>query len=137
MSSATTSIWQNLVGQCWTDGADGNVLVYLGYGIDDPYAVHVLLATTATLTSLVLVVGRDLLAEGLGSPAGDGDIRVAPFTPGRLCLTIHEPIGDLWIIVDADDVRSFMIDTFALVPLGDETRHLDLDCELRALTDRS
>jgi hypothetical protein len=137
MSSPTTSIWQTLVGQCWADQADGNVLVYLSYTIDDPYAVHVLLATRVTFASLVLVVGRDLLAEGLGSPAGDGDIRVAPFTPGRLCITVHGIIGDLWVILDADDIRRFMIDTFALVPLGEETRHLDLDQELRALTDQS
>jgi Streptomyces sporulation and cell division protein, SsgA len=135
MTSPTTSIWQSLVGQCWTDRADGNVLVYLGYATDDPYAVHVLLATRTTLTPLVVVVGRDLLAEGLHAPAGDGDIRVAFFTPGRLCLTIHHVVGDLWIIVDADDVRRFMIDTFALVPVGDETRHINLDRELRALTD--
>jgi hypothetical protein len=134
MAGPATSIWQSLIGQCWTDRGEGSVLVYLSYATDDPYAVHLLLATRATLTSVAVVVGRDLLVDGLGTPAGDGDIQVAPFTPERLCLTMHEVAGGLWIVVDAEEVRRFLVDTFALVAPGEEARHLDLDTELRALT---
>jgi hypothetical protein len=135
MTGSETSVWQALTGHCWTDCGDGRLQVYLSYAAEDPYAVHVMLATPTTRTSLCAVIGRDLLADGLEKPTGDGDVRVASLTPERLCVTLHEVAGGLWLILDSVQVRQFLAETVELVAPGDEMCRSDLDAELRALAD--
>jgi hypothetical protein len=133
MPGSETSIWHNLVGHCWTEHRRGILQVHLWYLATDPYAVHILLTTGASQTSVGVVVGRDLLTDGLAAPAGEGAVRVTPFTPGRTCLTLHEVAGGLWLLLDTDDIRRFLAATRTLVTPGAETCRSDLDAELQAL----
>jgi hypothetical protein len=133
MPGSETSIWHNLVGHCWTEHRRGILRLHLWYVATDPYAVHILLATRASHTSVGVVVGRDLLTDGLAAPAGEGAVRVTPFTPGRTCLTLHEVAGGLWLLLDTDDIRRFLAATRTLVTPGAETCRSDLDAELQAL----
>jgi hypothetical protein len=135
MTGSETSVWQTLTGHCWTDCADSRLQVYLGYAAQDPYAVHVMVTTPVTRTSVCVVIGRDLLADGLEKPTGDGEVRVASLTPVRLCITLYEVAGGLWLILDSGQVRQFLAETVELVPSGDEMCRSDLDAELRVLTD--
>jgi hypothetical protein len=135
MARSETSIWHNFVGHCWTEQRRGTLQIHLWYAAADPYAVHVLLATRASQTSVGVVVGRDLLTDGLATPVGEGAVRVAPFTPDRTCLTLHDVAGGLWLLLDTDDVRRFLAETYTLVAAGAEACPSDLDTELQALTD--
>jgi Streptomyces sporulation and cell division protein, SsgA len=135
MTGSETSIWHHLVGHCWTEHHRGTVQVHLWYAAADPYAVHILLATRASQTSIGVVVGRDLLTDGLAAPTGEGAVRVTPFTPGRTCLTLHHVAGGLWLLLDTADIRRFLAETHTLVARGDEGCLSDLDAELQALTD--
>ena len=135
MAGSETSIWRNLVAHCWTEHRRGILQVHLWYAAADPYAVHILLATPASLTSVGVVVGRDLLTDGLAAPVGEGAVRITPFTPGRTCLTLHEVAGGLWLLFDTDDIQRFLAETYTLVAPGAEVCRSDLDAELQALTD--
>jgi Streptomyces sporulation and cell division protein, SsgA len=104
----------------------------LGYEPTDPYA--------ATLTfylpgeRVVWAFGRDLLLAGLSEPAGDGDVHVWPEVTSlrarsvaAVMIELCSPDGQLLALVHAEDVRQFLSLTYALVPAGTESRHLDLD----------
>ncbi len=71
--------------------------------------------------------GRELLDEGRRAPVGDGDVLVGPGPDGRVLVTLSPHDGRAVISIPADAVAAFLEDSFALVPPGDESEHLDLD----------
>jgi len=82
---------------------------------------------------LVWWFGRDLLAEGRRAPVGEGDVLVAPGRDGRVLVTLGRRTDRAVISVPGEPVAAFLADTFAEVPPGSESAHLDLDLGLARL----
>lgn len=101
----------------------------LGYRISDPFAVAMTFLTSDG--NLVWTFGRDLLARGIESPVGEGDVRVAPALgpSGRAMVSIElsSPDGHLVLLARSGDVNDFLARSLALVPQGTESDHFDVD----------
>ncbi|MER5259756.1 SsgA family sporulation/cell division regulator [Streptomyces sp. NPDC002855] len=106
----------------------------LHYDLADPCAVR--LSLGAPLTSPVdWVFARDLLAEGLHLPTGIGDVQVSPLRldrTHRVRITLRSATGAAVVDIDAAETDAFLRQSFALVPPGTESAHIDLD---RAVAD--
>lgn len=108
----------------------------LEYNAADPYAVAAVFRAGAT--PIRWVFARDLLAEGIFAPAGEGDVQVWPSLDihGRAVVIIEliSPQGQALLQAASSDVNEFLQHTFALVPRGTEEMGLDLeDTVLRLL----
>ncbi|MFG2819622.1 SsgA family sporulation/cell division regulator [Kitasatospora sp. NPDC048365] len=70
---------------------------------------------------------RDLLNEGRHAPTGSGDVRVGPGAAGDVRITLRGPTGQAVISAPGELVTAFLADSFALVPAGSESDHLDIE----------
>jgi len=108
--------------------------VSLRYSASDPYAVRAVFSGDGM--EVEWVFARDLLRTGLSTPTGDGDVHVWPsWGTGRelLMISLTSPHPQAVLEATADDVRSFLDRTTAVVADGDESAHLDLDAALARL----
>jgi hypothetical protein len=107
----------------------------LGYRQHDPYAVS--LTFHSPSGDVEWVVSRTLLLQGLAAPAGDGDVKIAPSIDEHAhavaVLDFSSPDGRLVAEASSTEMQAFLAKTFALVPVGTESRHLDIDGLLEAL----
>ena len=107
----------------------------LGYRSEDPYAVS--LTFHSGSGDVEWVVSRTLLLQGLAAPAGEGDVRVFPSIDedarAVAVLDFCSPDGRLVAQADSHELQSFLARTFASVPVGTESEHLDLDGLVEAL----
>ncbi|MEV5645459.1 SsgA family sporulation/cell division regulator [Streptomyces flaveolus] len=111
----------------------------LHYGITDPYAVRLSLGPS-TGPPVTWVFARELLAEGLRRPTGSGDVLVLPRygqNPHSIRIVLSNCAGTALVDLAAMEVASFVRETFAVVPGGTESDHLDLDGTITALMGRS
>jgi hypothetical protein len=110
-----------------------NAQVEFTYRHSDPWAVEIqVLQKSGQLVGLPWRFGRDLLHNGLDEKVGLGDVQVAP--EGKsLFLTLAAPTGYLVIVFDRNNIVDVLDSIFLTVPLGAESRHVNWDCELRAL----
>jgi hypothetical protein len=96
----------------------------------DPFAVH-LVFEQAGSDPVTWSFARDLLAEGLYDPAGDGDVLVWPClgTTGEAVVVIElrSPHGMALLQTPSRSVQRFVTDAFAAVPAGTESAQIDLD----------
>lgn len=70
--------------------------------------------------------GRDLLAAGLRGRAGEGDVQVRPHLDRvAIRLQVNDEGGVL--TAPATDVERFLATTYAWVPPGEESNHVDVD----------
>jgi hypothetical protein len=129
---------QDIVLSCldpWERAVD--VPATLGYRRDDPYAVS--LTFHARSGDVRWVLSRTLLLQGLAAPAGQGDVKIYPSIDdeGRaaVILDFSSPDGHLVAETPANEIQSFLARTFALVQVGTESDHLDLDRLVEALLD--
>ena len=102
--------------------------VSLRYSAADPYAVRAVFSGDGM--EVEWVFARDLLRTGLASPIGDGDVHVWPsWGTGRelVMISLTSPDGQAVLEAAADDVRTFLDRTAAVVPDGEEGLYLDLD----------
>ncbi|MEU5428608.1 SsgA family sporulation/cell division regulator [Streptomyces olivoreticuli] len=118
---------------------DRAVPAQLRYVPSDPFAVHIAFPPVASLdgADVAWAFARELLACGLLSPAGGGDVHVWPCGPDRTVLEFHAPEGIAMVQIDTAELRRFLARSYALVPAGTEIAHLDLDTDLTALLDSS
>lgn len=112
----------------------------LRYCAADPLAVTAVFDTTAS-EPVPWIFARDLLSGGLDEPCGTGDIRVDPAvdphgTP-TVRIRLRSPDGDALLEAPASAVEDFLIQTWALVPTGAESRLLGIDAVLDSLLDRT
>ncbi|WP_189868712.1 SsgA family sporulation/cell division regulator [Streptomyces viridiviolaceus] len=111
----------------------------LHYRVTDPYAVRLSLGpSTGPLTTWTFA--RELLAEGLRRPAGPGDVMVIPrycHHPHSIRIVLSNLAGTALIELAAAEVDAFLQQAFALVPLGTESDHLDVDGAITVLMGRS
>lgn len=116
-------------------GEDGVLLsATLRYEPSDPYAVEA--TFRAAEESISWVLGRDLLAEGLVSESGDGDVHVWPTLEDDLAVVmirLSSPDGQALLAAAASDVQDFLRRTFQAVPSGTEQSLLDIDTTIEQL----
>jgi Streptomyces sporulation and cell division protein, SsgA len=101
----------------------------LRYDPADPFAVTVCLRAHGS-PEVEWVVAREVLAAGLRTPAGDGDLGVWPSTSDGdevVCLSLSSPDGRALLYGPQDDVALFLTRTYAAVPPGRESSFLDID----------
>ncbi|AXI77748.1 SsgA family sporulation/cell division regulator [Peterkaempfera bronchialis] len=107
----------------------------LSYDAHDPYAVHITFHLGSD-TPVTWVFARELLAEGIFRPCGQGDVRIWPARPGGrgvLCMGLSSPAGDALLEAPAAGVTEWLERTHRLVPPGCEGESLDLDAGLAEL----
>ena len=95
----------------------------------DPYAVTMRL--DAKSGSVVWTFARELLADGLYEPIGDGDVQVWPCLSGSgeavVVIELCSPDGMAMLQAPSRAVHDFVDRTLEVVPEGEETAHLALD----------
>lgn len=111
------------------------VPAHLRYARTDPFAVHISFPPAASLDGAEVrwAFARELLASGLLTPAGRGDVRVWPCGPQRTVLEFHAPEGVAMVQIDTAELRGFLALSYALVPAGTEEGLLDVDSDVAAL----
>jgi hypothetical protein len=96
----------------------------------DPYAitmhVHPVVGPPVTWT-----FARQLLAEGLYEPSGDGDVLVWPCLSSCgeavVVIELRSPSGMAMLQTPSRAVAGFVTDVYDFVPEGTESARLDLD----------
>ena len=118
-----------------TTGAVHDLDAEFGYSAVDPYAVTLRFPVAGG--DVVWTFGRDLLASGLDEPSGDGDVHVWPCLDARgravVVIELCSPDGELLAQARLRDVQAFLMSAGAIVPVGHESPHLDLDALVRDL----
>ncbi|NQU36531.1 MAG: SsgA family sporulation/cell division regulator [Actinobacteria bacterium] len=105
-----------------------SVLALLDYAAHEPYSVRATFRTSEGDVNWVFA--RDLIAEGLRKPAGDGDIAMWPSkTDGRdvLCISLSSPSGQALMEAPRDVIDEFMARSYNVVPAGSESSLIDMD----------
>ncbi|MFF9478783.1 SsgA family sporulation/cell division regulator [Streptomyces sp. NPDC014733] len=107
----------------------------LRYHPRDPLAVRMSFPPEISLDGAAVdwAFARELLAEGVHSPVGRGDVRVRPAGPERTVMEFHADEGVAMVQLRTTDVRRFLARSYAAVPAGQEPTHLDVDRGLAAL----
>ncbi|MEU6121236.1 SsgA family sporulation/cell division regulator [Streptomyces sp. NPDC047123] len=107
----------------------------LHYDRRDPFAVRMSFPAPATLEGIEVywTFARELLTDGVEHAAGDGDVRVRPYGFDRTVVEFHAPEGTAIVHIRTGELRSFLHRTTTLVPVGQESRHVDLDEDLAEL----
>ena len=117
------------------DGLSTSVAAQLSYDAADPFAVSILFNDEPAPVRWTFA--RDLLVEGFYEPTGDGDVHVWPClsTQGSavVIIELNSPQGEVLVQVSSRAVSSFNEQMLALVPVGSEADHVDLDAELTRL----
>jgi Streptomyces sporulation and cell division protein, SsgA len=107
----------------------------LCYRGDDPYAIR--MAFHVGMDGPVeWIFARDLLAVGMQTPAGEGDVRVWPapaLDQDVLNISLSSPFGQAHFEVSLAALSDFLLRTFEVVPLGREGDFIDIEGELRDL----
>jgi hypothetical protein len=106
----------------------------LEYRAEEPYAVR---ATFRTGTAdIEWMFARDLLADGLLRPTGEGDVVVWPEHSGPaplVLLALNSPSGQAVLEADRAVVSAFLDRTWEIVPRGSEGGAMDVDRWINAI----
>jgi len=123
------------------------------YSGSDPYAVRMAFHV-GTDEPVEWIFARDLLAAGIESRQGDGDVQVWPSpgsvsetgdldvigaaepegSPGKvLNIELSSPFGQAHFEAPAEAMSAFLQRTYQIVPAGRESRFIDIDTELNDL----
>lgn len=111
------------------------VLADLTYDVADPYAVRVAFHTGGP-DVVEWTFARQLLTDGVARPGGEGDVQVWPSHSGSrpiVCIALSSPSGRALFEAALGEVVEFLTRTYALVPTGSESDHVDVDAELALL----
>lgn len=106
----------------------------LRYSPADPLAVQVRFPPESSLDGVEVVwtFARDLLAAGVRTLAGEGDVQVWPAGPAHTMLELHGSEGVALIQLDTGTLRRFLRAAYGCVPKGREQSGVRLD---RGLTE--
>ena len=101
----------------------------------DPYAITMHLE--AKSGAVVWTFARELLADGLYVPTGDGDVQVWPCLGSSgdavVIIELSSPDGAAILQAPSRTVHDFLALTFEVVPAGEESAHLTLDALISQL----
>lgn len=110
-------------------GRPTDVEVEFCYDPTDPYAVTI--AFQPGMSESRRELARSSLARGITEPVGGPHLSLLPSltSEGRavVVLSMLSPDGDLVCEIRTSQLHRFLTRTFALVPVGTESDHLDLD----------
>jgi Streptomyces sporulation and cell division protein, SsgA len=120
------------------------------YSGSDPYAVRMAFHV-GTDEPVEWIFARDLLAAGIESRQGEGDVHVWP-SPGScgesgdlnltgsprsgdkvLNIELSSPFGQAHFEAPAQAMAAFLRRTYQIVPAGQESRCIDIEAELTDL----
>ncbi|WP_134741613.1 SsgA family sporulation/cell division regulator [Nocardioides sp. 503] len=126
----TPAVSQDITLRCLDDrGVDVVFVASFGYRSEDPYAVWLTFHIPGGDVSWA--VARSLVVQGLTEPSGDGDIRLRPAIDdeGRAVVVFdfHSPSGRLLTQARTSELHTFLAQTRAAVPFGEEAGLMDLD----------
>lgn len=106
----------------------------LEYDVGDPYAVTLRFLTGGTT---IWVIGRDLLAQGLCEPVGEGDVLVSPSLDSAGCsvvvLVLRSASGQAVVQFPTRDVLWFLARTIRAVWPGSESSHVSTEALIAAV----
>ena len=110
----------------------------LSYDASDPYAVTFAFHTSNAGGGDVVdwTFARQLLTDGVTAPVGQGDVQVWPSSDAGepvVCLSLSSPSGSALFEVPVPELVEFLTMTYAAVPTGSESDHVDVDAELAEL----
>ena len=110
----------------------------LRYDVADPYAVTVAFHTGPADGGEVVewTFARQLLTDGVSAPVGEGDVQAWPSSSGGqpvVCLALSSPSGKALFEIPLPSLVDFLGSTYAAVPTGGESAHVDVDAELALL----
>ena len=111
------------------------VTAEMGYDREDPYAVRVAFHTGAS-DVVEWTFARSLLTDGVTHPVGEGDVQVWPSHSGGrpvVCLSLSSPSGRALFEAPLSDLVEFLTKSYAVVPTGSESEHVDVEAELALL----
>jgi len=115
-----------------------SVLALLDYSAHEPYSVRTTFRTSEGDVNWVFA--RELIAEGLRKPAGDGDIAMWPSkTDGRevLCISLSSPSGQALMEAPREGIEDFLARSYTVVPVGSESSLIDMDSLIDRLLEDS
>ena len=139
MTPRTTSVSTELQLRLVMPGAASlPVRAGLRYDVTDPYAVQVSFHTGNGSDGEIVdwTFARQLLTDGVTAPVGEGDVQVWPSASAGLpvvCLSLCSPSGKALFEVPLPELVDFLGQTYAAVPTGAESQHVDVDAELALL----
>jgi hypothetical protein len=114
-----------LSGESATEHIEGE----FSYDPADPYAVTMRLE--ARCGSVTWTFARDLLAEGIFAPAGDGDVQVWPCLNNSgaavVIVELCSPDGTALLQTPARAIQRFVSATYDAVPAGSESARVSID----------
>lgn len=114
-----------LSGESATEHLDGE----FSFDPADPYAVTMKL--DARSGSVTWTFARELLAEGVYSPSGDGDVQVWPCLSNTgeavVIVELSSPDGTALLQTGSRAVQAFVTEIFEAVPTGTESSHVSMD----------
>lgn len=97
----------------------------LSFDLARPDIITVLFATR---TPVMRILGRDLLADGLMKPTGEGALRIEPSpTTNEVAIVVHAPASRVVVRMPWDPVAGFVRATYGKVPRGTEYANVDWD----------
>lgn len=110
------------------------VQVELRYDTRDPYAV-IAAFRTGRAGWVEWVFARDLLADGLITEVGDGDVRLRPCAenPEIVVVELNSPSGHATFEASAEELADFLDSTYDVVLPGDENLWVNVDDALAQL----
>ncbi|MFS3129069.1 SsgA family sporulation/cell division regulator [Nocardioides sp. Bht2] len=124
-----SSVRQSVTMHCVDVGVAAALDVDLGYSEHDPYAVTASFQTE--YGEVVWTFARDLLIRGLTRPVGDGDVEVWPAVgmtgAAMVRIEFRSPDGELLVETPSRGITAFVNQSMQVVPLGEESAHLDVD----------
>jgi hypothetical protein len=100
----------------------------LEYRAEEPYAVFATFQTG--MADIEWTFARDLIADGLRRPSGEGDVVVWPEFSGPtpvVLVALNSPSGQALLEADSHLVEAFLDRTYDLVPHGSESMQLNVD----------
>jgi len=116
----------------------------LHYNGSDPYAIRMAFYV-GTEDPVEWIFGRELLADGMAAPVGEGDVQIWPSPPAAgpggepggplsvLNIRLSSPFGEAHFEAPADAIGNFLDRTYSVVRMGQESAAIDIDAELDGL----
>ncbi|MCW2849078.1 MAG: sporulation protein SsgA [Marmoricola sp.] len=128
-TSRTTATIRTMVPFLSGDAASELLEGELVFDPTDPYAVTMHL--DARSGSVVWTFARELLAEGVYEPVGDGDVTVWPCLSQTgdavVIIELSSPDGTAMLQAPSRVVHDFVAASLTAVPAGHESARMDLD----------
>lgn len=121
------------------DAASAPVEATLTYRPGDPYAVRIAFRTRPGADAVEWTFARQLLTDGVTARSGVGDVRTWPARSCEeqvVCLSLTSPSGTALFEIPVNGLVAFLTRTYAEVPTGGESHHVDVDRELAELLGR-